>query len=118
MEEIHGRGFVSCMECHLVWSTKYRRKVITDEIGVAIRDIFTETAPKFHAKALEFDHCEVYNVKQMKGASARILFQQFLNIKRKLWGENLWNPSDFIATVSDRTEEPVARYIKSQREKK
>ena len=39
------------------------------------------------------------------------------NFKEKLWGGHLWNPSYFIATVSENTEEQIIKYIKSQKEK-
>ena len=35
----------------------------------------------------------------------------------KLWGGHLWNPSYFIATVSENTEEQIRNYIRSQKEK-
>ena len=38
-------------------------------------------------------------------------------LKNKLWGGHLWNPSCFIATVSENTEEQIRNYIKSQKEK-
>jgi len=38
-------------------------------------------------------------------------------LKMKLWGGHLWNPSYFIATVSENTEEQIRNYIKSQKER-
>ena len=38
-------------------------------------------------------------------------------LKKKLWGEHLWNPSYFISTVSENTEEQIRNYIKSQKER-
>ena len=36
-------------------------------------------------------------------------------LKKKLWGGHLWNPSYFISTVSENTEEQIRNYIKSQK---
>ncbi len=55
-------------------------------------------------------------MKGMKGVSARKLFKQFPWIKDKLWGGHLWNPSYFVATVSDQTETQIRDYIRSQKE--
>lgn len=33
-------------------------------------------------------------------------------LKEKLWGEDIWNPSYFIATVSENTEQQIKQYIK------
>jgi REP element-mobilizing transposase RayT len=35
-------------------------------------------------------------------------------LKNKLWGGHLWNPSYFVATVSENTEEQVKKYIENQ----
>ena len=56
-------------------------------------------------------------VKALKGVSARLLFKANPDIKQKLWGGHLWNPSYFIATVSENTEEQVREYIRRQKVK-
>ena len=38
-------------------------------------------------------------------------------LKRKLWGVHLWNPSYFVATVSENTEEQIRKYIQNQKRK-
>lgn len=54
-------------------------------------------------------------VKILKGNTARWLFLKHPEIKKQLWGGHLWNPSYFVATVSDRTLEQVTQYINSQK---
>lgn len=57
-------------------------------------------------------------IKALKGVSARLLMKEFgEELKRKLWGGNLWNPSYFVATVSENTEEQIRKYIKNQKRK-
>ncbi len=53
----------------------------------------------------------------MKGVSARKLFLRFPELKRKLWGGHMWNPSYFVATVSEQTESQIRGYIRSQKER-
>jgi len=54
-------------------------------------------------------------LKAIKGVSARLLMKKFGDeLRQKLWGGHLWNPSYFITTVSDNTEEQVRKYIQSQ----
>ena len=44
-------------------------------------------------------------IKALKGVSARLLMKKYGKIlKKKLWGGHLWNPSYFVATVSENTE--------------
>ena len=35
-------------------------------------------------------------------------------LKNRLWGGHLWNPSYFVATVSENTEEQIKKYIQNQ----
>ena len=57
-------------------------------------------------------------VKALKGVSARMLFKEYGNeLRKQLWGGHLWNPSYFVATVSENTEQQVIDYIKRQKEK-
>ena len=57
-------------------------------------------------------------IKALKGVSARLLMLEYnVELKKKLWGGHLWNPSYFIATVSENTEEQIKNYIKNQKQK-
>ena len=57
-------------------------------------------------------------MKALKGVSARLLMKEFGDsLRKKLWGGHLWNPSYFVATVSEHTEEQIRRYIQNQKEK-
>ncbi len=50
-------------------------------------------------------------VKILKGVTARRLFQQFPNIKQKLWGGNLWSPSYYVGTAGNVSAETIRHYI-------
>ena len=57
-------------------------------------------------------------IKALKGVSARLLMKEFgEELKSKLWGGHLWNPSYFVATVSENTEEQIRNYIQNQKGK-
>lgn len=56
-------------------------------------------------------------VKAFKGVSARFLFKKHPELKKRLWGGHLWNPSYFVATVSENTEEQIREYIQNQKKK-
>ena len=56
-------------------------------------------------------------IKVLKGNTARWLFLKYPEIKGQLWGGHLWNPSYFVATVSERTLDQVEEYINNQRTK-
>ena len=57
-------------------------------------------------------------IKALKGVSARLIMKEFgEELKRKLWSGHLWNPSYFVATVSENTEEQIRKYIQNQKRK-
>lgn len=54
-------------------------------------------------------------IKIFKGNTARWLFLSHPELKKSLWSGHLWNPSYFIATVSDRSREQIKEYIDTQK---
>lgn len=133
MKITYGRGYVYSLEYHVVWCVKYRQKIITTEIKESLLKILTKIAEDNNFEILEVntneDHIHlliscspqhyVPNViKALKGVSARLLMKKHACfLKQKLWGEHLWNPSYFISTVSENTEDQIREYIQKQKEK-
>lgn len=128
----NGRGYIYCIEYHIVWCVKYRRKVLTTKIENKLKEILNKIAKDNNFNILEIngdlDHIHLLiecspqhyipdMIKALKGVSARLLMKEFPSIKSKLWGGHLWNPSYFIATISENTEEQIRNYIQSQKEK-
>jgi len=134
MSEVkHGRGYVYAIQYHLVWCVKYRHKVLVGKVEDDIKKLL-------HAIALEHDViiCEMETdedhihllveckpqhylpdiMKSLKGVSARLLFKLHPELKSRLWGGHLWNPSYFVATVSENTEEQIRNYIQNQQRDK
>lgn len=134
MAQLHkGRGYVYSIEYHIVWCVKYRHKVLTSEIENKLKEILNKIAKDNKFKILEIngdlDHvhllieCSPQHyipdiMKALKGVSARLLMKEYGYIlKQKLWGGHLWNPSYFVATVSENTEKQIKQYIQNQKEK-
>ncbi len=130
MEIKKGRGYVYALRYHIVFCVKYRHPVIIGDIEVRLKEIFQEiaTANGFEIVTMEVmpDHvhllvdCKPQHyipniIKALKGNSARFLFKEYPSLKRKLWGGHLWNPSCFITSVSDITENVIKDYIESQK---
>ena len=128
----HGRGYVYCLQYHIVWCTKYRRKVLKngadEECKVLLRELSEEYRFRILAMEVMPDHIHLLidaspqfhipdMIKIMKGGIARKLFLLYPEMKKELWGGHLWNPSYCAVTVSDRSREMVEHYIESQKEK-
>ena len=116
---------------HVVWSTKYRKKVLVDKVDTCLRGLFTDMGQQydFEIKEIEImpDHCHLFIschpkyspsniVKILKGTSARRLFMAFPQIKKSLWGGHLWNPSYYIGTVGNISKDVVLKYIQNQKQ--
>ena len=134
MSEIKsGRGYVYSIQYHIVWCVKYRNKIITPKIEKSLIEILQKIASDNEFSIVEvntdLDHihllidCKPQHyipniIKALKGVSARLLMLEYnVELKKKLWGGHLWNPSYFIATVSENTEEQIKNYIKNQKQK-
>ena len=131
MEVTHGRGYVYSIQYHIVWCVKYRYKIITEQIENRLIEILSKIADDNGFQILEYntdkDHIHLLvncspqhyipdMIKALKGVSARLLMKEFgEELKSKLWGGHLWNPSYFVATVSENTEEQIRKYIQNQK---
>ena len=133
MEIKSGRGYVYSIQYHIVWCVKYRHKIITPIIERSLIRILQKIADDNNFSIIEvntdLDHihllidCSPQHyipdiIKALKGVSARLLMKEYGTVlKQKLWGEHLWNPSYFVATVSENTEEQIRKYIQNQKQK-
>ena len=131
MEVIHGRGYVYSIQYHIVWCVKYTHKIITQEVEKRLLEIIKQVAKYEGFQILECntdkDHihilvnCSPHHyipniIQKLKGVSSKLLMQEFnKELKKKLYGGHIWNPSYFIATVSENTEQQIQQYIKNQK---
>ena len=122
-ELTYGRGYVYSLQYHLVWCTKYRKKVLRDGIDTECREMLEEMAGEVmpdHIHLLVDCRPQFYipdMIKIMKGNLARRLFIRHPELRKELWGGHLWNPSYCAVTVSDRSREQVERYILTQKDR-
>lgn len=126
-----GRNCVFNIHVHLVFVTKYRRGVFTNEILADLRDIFSGICTDFEAELVEFDgeddhvHLLVNYppkvsvsmlVNSLKGVSSRVIRKKnYPNIRKKLWGGALWSPSYFAGSCGGAPIAVIRQYIEQQR---
>ena len=117
---------------HLVWCVKYRRTVLTRQIGDRVKEIVKQIAVEqsvvIDAIETDTDHVHIllqlkptHNIPKLvqffKGRSARFIFLEFPEIKNRLWGGHLWSPSYFITTAGGAPLETLKNYVENQRTK-
>ena len=122
---IHYRTCVCNINYHMVWSVKYRRKILNAEVEAYLQELVQEIAEDkgftvhlFECGEGDHVHCFVSAppklsitaiVKYLKGISGRKLFERFPEIRNQLWKGELWNHSYYVETVGTVSEENIRR---------
>jgi putative transposase len=117
------------MHVHLVFVTKYRRKVFDAAAIDTLRSIFTKVCTDFESTLVEMDgeHDHVHLlvayppkvavsalVNSLKGVSSRLLRQERPDIQRRYWKGVLWSPSYFAASCGGAPISIVRQSIEQQ----
>lgn len=122
---------VSDLKAHLVLTTKYRRKVLTETMIDRLHEVFEALLDKWECKIVEFnaesDHAHLlfqYHpeiqlsklVNSLKSVSSRKLRQEFLTELEKTYYKKkvVWNSSYFLASCGGVTISTLRKYIENQ----
>ena len=115
-----------CINYHIVWIPKYRRKVLTGDIALAVEESLKTVAREkgWEIVALEVmpDHVHLFVtvppkfapseiVKAFKGWSARRTLMAFPGLAQKTGRGTLWAPSYYVGTAGNVSTETIRRYI-------
>lgn len=125
-----GRHCVFNMHVHLVFVTKYRKKVLQDVHISSLKDLFSSVCEKFEATLVECngeeDHIHLLIeyppkvaisrlVNNLKTVSSRMLRKEYPELQKKYFKNALWTPSYFAASCGGAPLEIVKKYVQSQR---
>ena len=117
---------------HLIMVTKYRRKVINDDISARGKEIFEYIAPNYGIILEEWNHDKDHVhvmfraqpksaiskfINAYKSASSRLLKKEYPEIREKLWKGAFWSQSFCLLTAGGAPIEVIRKYIESQGEK-
>ena len=121
---------VSLLFAHMVFCSKYRRKVFTPAVFARLRKSFERTARMLEIDllAVEADRDHVHLmisfpprlalstiVQRLKGAASRdVRAQKYPEIRRALWGAHFWSASYFVVSCGGAPLEVVKRYVENQ----
>ena len=113
---------------HVIWCSKYRRKVFVEEVGQRLKELIVGVASELRVDIIEMeimpDHVHLLlevdpqfgihrAVKNIKGKTSRILRAEFISLRTRL--PSLWTNSYFVATVGEAPLEVIKQYIESQK---
>ncbi|MEV6156347.1 IS200/IS605 family transposase [Nonomuraea sp. NPDC052129] len=126
-----GRHVVHTLHAHLVFVTKYRRGVFTDEMLIRCEELMREVCADFEVELREFngehDHVHLLIhyppklalsklVNSLKGVSARMLRKEYsAHVREHLWGGHFWSGSYFAGSVGGAPLTVLKQYIEQQK---
>ena len=115
---------------HFVWSVKYRRKVLSEEVEAYMRELIYQIAEDKGFTVDEFetgtmDHVHLFVtappklspsllIQYLKGITGRKIMERYPELKEQLRKGELWNHSYYVETVGDVSAETIRRYIENQ----
>ena len=114
---------------HIVWITKYRKKVLSGQVGIRVRELVIEICKRNNVEILRGhvsrDHVHLFVsvpphlavsklVQYLKGKSSYKLMQENKQLSKLFWGLHVWVRGYFVSTSGNITDEVILEYIKNQ----
>lgn len=130
MNLLKGSHSVFNIQLHIVFVTKYRKKVINEAMLACIREVFSRVCEKNNCLLKEFnaeaDHVHLLAdfhpdrnladfIGSLKSASSRIVRSEFKEVVDKVyWKDKFWHDSYCVVSCGGAPLEIVNQYIRSQ----
>lgn len=119
------------IEYHIVWTTKYRYKVLEGKIAERARVLIRQCCNSMNVTiikgAIGKEHVHLLLscppslsvskiVQQLKGKTSRTLQMEYKELKKRYWGQHLWGTGYFCRSVGTVTREMIKEYIENQQD--
>ena len=129
MEYRHGSHTVFSIHLHLVWITKYRKKVLEGAVAHRVREMIRDQCMKegvdIMAGHVSRDHVHVFVsippqvtisrlVQRLKGKTSYKLLQEFPHLGKLYWGRHFWSRGYFCCSSGIVTDDVIKEYIEKQ----
>ena len=115
---------------HLVFPAKYRRKIFDEKVDVTLKETCLEISERYEINFVEIgnDNDHVHFLVQsvptlsitkivttIKSITAREIFLKHKDVRKIMWGGNLWTSGYYANTVGlYRNKEAIKKYIQNQ----
>ena len=125
----HGAHTVFRIHLHIVWVTKYRKPVMSGEVGLRLRELIREICGNSEVTIIKGhvarDHLHLFVsvapqvtisrlVPLLKGKSSYKMLAEFPHLRKKFWGRHLWARGYFCVSSGNVTDEVIKQYIEEQ----
>lgn len=129
---VHTRTSVYDLHYHLVWVTKYRKKVLTSNMQHDVKQWILKISNKygFTVEAMEVLENHVHllvtippkysvanAIRWYKGITGKWLFLKYPELKQQLWHGHVWSRSYYCGSIGQTTEAVVKNYVETQKER-
>jgi putative transposase len=126
-----GSHTVFDLKYHLVWTTKYRKPVLSAKRATRIRELIREICLAENVEIIKGhvskDHVHLFVsvtpqlsvsklVQLLKGKTSRKMLQEDKQISKTFWGQHFWARGYFAVSSGTVTDEAIMEYIKHQDE--
>ena len=117
------------LKVHLIWIPKYRKKVLTGQVALRVRDLLRQIAAEHELEIVSGkvarDHVHLFVsyrpdqrvspiMQWLKGISSRVLLQEFPHLRKKFWGRHFWARGYLAISSGTITDEMIREYIDEQ----
>ena len=114
---------------HVVWITKYRKPMLSQEVGKRLRELIRQICESMDIKIVKGhvsrDHIHMMvsvppyisvsdMMKRIKGRTSYKLLNEYRSLKKAFWGQHLWARGYFAASTGNVTDEVIKQYIEEQ----
>jgi len=129
-EYIHKSHNVSVLMYHFVCPAKYRKAIFSDSVTETLVKTCSEIGDRYEINFLEIGtdknhvHFLIQSVPKysptkiitiVKSITAKQIFISHPEVKKQLWGGEIWTDGYFVNTVSQYgNEEVITRYLQNQ----
>ena len=119
------------IEYHIVWTTKYRYKVLNGRIAERCRNLIRQSCNSMNVSIIKGsigkEHIHIMVscppnlsvsklVQQLKGKTSRVLLSEYKELKKKYFRQHLWASGYFCRSVGSVTKDIIKEYIESQQD--
>lgn len=119
------------IEYHIVWTTKYRYKVLEGKKAERARQLIRQCCNSMDVTIIKGsigkEHVHLLLscppslsvskiVQQLKGKTSRTLQMEYKELKKRYWGQHLWGTGYFCRSVGTVTREMIKEYIENQQD--
>ena len=117
------------LKVHLVWIPKYRKRVLTGQVAIRLRDVLRQIAIEHELNIITgkvaSDHVHMFisykpihgiskMMQWLKGMSSRVMLMEFQHLKKIFWGRDFWGRGYLTVSSGNITDEMILSYIDEQ----